>query len=866
MRKSSLRLLFDGAAHEGAIRLLSDRLDFQTLQEGQTVTVNLARVMSFKDPFYGKVDLTKQKFQKMIKNFSDNVYGQKVFIDVAHTPSDGAAAEIKRMYLDGLKFMADAAFTPFGVKAVTDRGFRYLSIDFTEEYTDPESGKDYGPLLFGAGLTIRPRVKRLDPVTLSQDDDDLPYLLNLKAKKILLSEVNIMFEEFLKQLRKQLSECKLSDNLAGQFITQFETTGKALGDNKEGLEALVEVMTANAKALAETGKGDSETIKLDFSGLKVESGKKLGEDDIRRILAEEEKKRTDANKKLAEDKQAHIDLFKRMLDEAEGLKSLSEDQSKELGEAVDLITAEMSQDQVKQLAEHQIKIGNRMAVSRQLGNMGFAGPQGTVHISLDESNNVKQSQETIDRRLGLLDMSESRRYAKTDGKLQDDNKQFAEKVLALYDRMHAAQLAKEHKMLAAGDGVVSDISVPSLWERTVIRESLYQLMGLQFVNVGVEQFSTSYSIPYSYRDTNAAGRGNTRVYEGGSVPRAGVIQTAETAYNIPQKLSFEVSDELRYLTQGGPLNWDALLENQQNASRIVGEDLEQLIFNELLHAADEYGATAVSNENLELQADDVKNIFVLAHFPVVRPRAVYDLQGNQVGSTSNPITVTYNSVALAEYDGTGTQSPGTYYVLDYNLGEIYLVNQAGAIQVPANATAYTISYNYATNVYNFDTDLGSNTAEVHWDDYLYRYGLRKTIIEDDRYYMANFGVMSGTHMTQVEQAKKFAANSKRPGTDLMTDGNLGRVKDIANFKTSAPGLWMGDQRAIIGERGTTRVRMTKPWTLGELQDQKDANGRFTGKKEAYGDQFVVVHTPTQLKRAYTSINLYSATARVARTA
>ena len=49
-----------------------------------------------------------------------------------------------------------------------------------------------------------------------------------------------------------------------------------------------------------------------------------------------------------------------------------------------------------------------------------------------------------------------------------------------------------------------------------------------------------------------------------------------------------------------------------------------------------------------------------------------------------------------------------------------------------------------------------------------------------------------------------------------------------------------------------------------VENQKDANGRFTGKKEAYGDQFLVMHTPTQLKRAATSMVLYSATLRVAR--
>ena len=119
-------------------------------------------------------------------------------------------------------------------------------------------------------------------------------------------------------------------------------------------------------------------------------------------------------------------------------------------------------------------------------------------------------------------------------------------------------------------------------------------------------------------------------------------------------------------------------------------------------------------------------------------------------------------------------------------------------------------------------------------------------------------------MTSVEQAKKFGANYSRPGTDLQSNGNLGRVKDVSNFKTTAPGLWMGDQRAIIGERGTTRMRMLKPWTMGELENQKDANGRFTGKKEAYGDQFIIMHTPTNLKLSYTSIVVYSSSGRVAR--
>ncbi|MEY2634045.1 MAG: hypothetical protein RIR00_2699, partial [Pseudomonadota bacterium] len=275
--------------------------------------------------------------------------------------------------------------------------------------------------------------------------------------------------------------------------------------------------------------------------------------------------------------------------------------------------------------------------------------------------------------------------------------------------------------------------------------------------------------------------------------------------------------------------------------------------------------TAVSNESLT-GVNGTNKVFVLAQFPVARPRRIYDLQGNQVGSTINPVTVTYNSVARSEYDGTNTQAAGTYYVMNYNLGEIYLVSELGVIVTPPNATPFTVSYSYTTNVAKWDTDLGSLTVGAKYNDFLYRLGLRKSVIEDQRYYMANFGLMSGTAMTQVEQASAFEANSKRSGTDLMADGNLGRVKDVPFFKTSAPGLSMGDVRVLLGERAQTRLRIAKPWSMGELQDQKNANGRFTGKKEAYGDQFVFLHTPTQLKAATTSLVLYSATGRVNRTA
>lgn len=870
MRTAARRLKFE-SSREDAIHLLTGRL---ALADGETrSTETILRVVRFEDDFYGEVNISRELLTSMVRNFESRVFGQDVAIDVSHMSHLGAAGFLRSLFMDGDRLRGEIEWTPFGLESVRERGFRYFSADFHENWRHPETGTKHGPVLMGAAITTRPRVKNLDPIQperlhLSYDNDDRGYVASPQFRILLTEEITAMWDKLIKQLAEKLKSLKLAETIVEQIKGQFELALKGVTEEATAniiLGAFVQAGETLSKQLAEAGPTPG-TIRLDFSGMpSVTPG--LSPDELRKQFSQWQLEQEEASRQRAAGLEANVKLFRETVEAADAVKTLSEAARGKLLAASDMITAEMSEDQVKRLAEHQIGIAADMAVAYELSARGWGGPDGSARITVDQDNDIAALQEAVDRRLGLADLPDSRRYANTGGALRDENRVLAEAVLRAFDHDRARQLQAEHRMLAGGDGVVSDVAVPVVWERTVIREALYNLVALQFLDAGTEQFATSYMIPYSYRDTTAAGRDATRKYEGQAISRAGVIQTAETAYNIPQKLAFEVSDELRYLTSARQLNWEAVAENQRNATRIIGEDLDRIGFNEVLQAADEFGAAAVSDENLELQADDSKNIFVLANFPVVRPRAVYDLQGNQVGSTVNPIVVTYNSVVRAEWDGTGTQAAGIYYVLDYNLGEIRLVDEAGVIQVPANATAYTISYSHAAaNSYAFDTDIGSAAIDAHWDTFLYRYGLRKSVIEDQRFHMANYGLMTGTVMTMIEQAKQFGANAKRAGTDLAADGNLGRIKDVPNFKTSAPGLWMGDQRVILAERGITRLRVTKPWMLGELENQKDANGRFTGKKEAYGDQFLVMHTPTQLKRAATSIVLYSATARVARVA
>lgn len=856
MNKSRHILLSE--ASSGTVRFLSGI--HVTLDEGKTQSwVTVTRTGKFRDPRYGEFEISRTMLSAMVKNFDDRVYGQDIFYDVSHDPKHGAAGKVIKLKVEGDRLRALVDWTPYGIDAIKNKGYAYSSIEYHDNYEDNESGKQYGPVMMGAGLVVRPCIKRLDPIQLSEaSGGDVPTLMHPELQSTLLQEIHAMWEKLIKQLAEKLGSMKLAEAVVASLT---DAARKALAGVTEepAAIALIASFEDAGKKLAEA-IGD-KVVQLSIAAPTMPAGVTAA--DVKRLMEEETQRQVSAAKKLSEDRAANIKLLSDTINAATGLDDSTK---KELAESVsDLITPEMNADQVKRLAENQIAMGNKVAAAKQLSAMGFNRPAGNVHITVDSSNEVKSLQEHADRRLGFAGMADSERFARTGGQLQTRNKKLAEQVLALYDAQHGAQLHREHKMLSAGDGVASDIAVPATFERAVIREAVYGLIGLQFVDVGTATFANTIEIPYSYRDTSAAGINSTRVYEGGIIQRAGMIQTFEEARPLPQKLSFSVSDELRYLTSAGAINWDSVAESAKNAVRIIGEDTERLIFNEVLQASDQYLSADIANESVAT-ADGTKTIFVLAHFPVLHPKKLYNIAGQQVGSTLYPVVIKSNNVAIAEYNGTDTQPAGLYYWMDFNLGEIHFVDQTGAPSAPtATHAIVATSYTYATNVFRFDTDLGTDTVKVKWDDFLYRYGLRKNVIDSDRYYTPNFGLMSGTVRTQIEQAGSFVESLARNGTNLDSQGNLGMIKDVPNYKTTAPGLYMGDQRIVIGERGQTRFRMMKPWTMGQLQDQRDpTTGLFTGKKDAYGDQFIVLHTPTQLKGACTSIVLYSATARVNR--
>lgn len=851
----------DGTGAPDLVRFLSGEL---SLAEGERVKwVTVTRMGEFSDPRYGKFSITRPMLEQMVRNFDARVLGQDIFLDVAHKPSDGAAAKVLRLAIEGQRLRALVEFTDFGVEAVSKRGFSYLSAEYHENWRDNEKGDAHGCVLLGAGLTTRPVIKHLEPVQLSELDPDNEAKLAVSPHILKTLESDTM-NEHLKKLRERLIKLGLAEIHVNALVEAAKKQMEPHAADETYCLSVVESFAAAGQSTAD------QIRQLSASGaqpgtisLQIAAPAAVPADTISAAV---QKALSERDQAAQADQAALAGKVKLLSDTVNAATTLSEDEKTELlAQLQPLVTKSLSDDQVKALAEMMLNQANRASAAFQLATLGY---QGNVRIAVDGSNEVKKLQSEFDRRLGFDRLPNEQRYERTGGVLLQANKDFAERCLAEYDRLNGHVLVQEAKMLAAGNGGITDIAVPAAFERTVLRESLYQMVGLNFVNVGTYPMAPVAQIPYSYRDTSAAGTAALRTYERQGIQRAGLIQTFDEARPIPQKLAFNISDEMRYLLSGAPIDFEPVAENTRNLIRIIGEDTDRVVQNEVVRAADE-AQVGVLNDTLTAQVNGTNRIFVCSQFPIVRPRRVFDLKGVQQGATLNPLTVTLNGTQRQEYVQGVTLAAGLYYVMDYNLGELRFVNEAGVLQTPTNGWALTVAGSFTQNVAKFNIDVGAapDTVNDVYDRGLTLVGGRKVVIENDRYYTANMLLMSGAVDNAFGQAKTFTANSSRPGTGMNSDGSVATIKGIPAFNTRAPGLDTGDTRIVIGERGNTRFRMMKPFSMREqMQQARDSNGLFTGAQENFGDQFIVCHTPTMRRNATTSLVLYSASGRVARAA
>ena len=288
--------------------------------------VQLLRTGKFSSFFYGEFEITPKVLQTLKKNFDAKVTGGDLMLDYSHNAHDVAAAWIKDVTLknNDNELWLSVEWTPKGKQKVMDKEFRYLSAEYDEKYKDNENKKEYGHVLLGGGLTNRPFIKGMKPVTKLSEAKRMEKQIKelteknvaLEDEKKLLSEQVVSLTEENKTLSEkvesQAEEIKtLHDEKIMKekedFYNKMLSEKKVLPAQKEAIMAL---SIEQAKALFENAK--ELDINTDEKGDgKASEKKELSEDDLNKAaikLSEEENisVREAMNQLLSKDEYKHL--------------------------------------------------------------------------------------------------------------------------------------------------------------------------------------------------------------------------------------------------------------------------------------------------------------------------------------------------------------------------------------------------------------------------------------------------------------------------------------------------------------------------------------------------------------------------------
>lgn len=300
---------------------LSDNLDIA--QDKIPDRVQVIRCGKFSTPQNGDFEITPEMLLSFKKNFELNVRGIDLAIDYAHKSEDEAAAWFKTIELsdDGQELWCQVEWTPGGRRALADRKFRYLSADFTFNFINNETKQQYGPTLFGAGLTNRPVIKGMEPVvqlnerTDSMDPKD-QKIAELEAKvadlqkaasahpaapaaKMVPGQEPDGDEQAMADLKKKLADAEakcneyaekekkmMADAVMSEKKTSFDkmlSEGKCVEAQREAFmkDDMKKFVELQAKLnLSEKGHGGAGLVVDDKSATSqiIEKAKKLSED------------------------------------------------------------------------------------------------------------------------------------------------------------------------------------------------------------------------------------------------------------------------------------------------------------------------------------------------------------------------------------------------------------------------------------------------------------------------------------------------------------------------------------------------------------------------------------------------------------
>ena len=142
----------------GPARLFTDA---PTLASAPDWIPYLPKPGSYQHPQWGKIAITKARNQRFVENFRRQVYQDRLPLDAEHeTKLSGALGWIAEMRMneDG-SVDARVEWTDRGRTLLGERRFRYVSPEWYDLWTAPDTGERHSDVAIGGALTTRPFFK-----------------------------------------------------------------------------------------------------------------------------------------------------------------------------------------------------------------------------------------------------------------------------------------------------------------------------------------------------------------------------------------------------------------------------------------------------------------------------------------------------------------------------------------------------------------------------------------------------------------------------------------------------------------------------------------------------------------------------------
>jgi len=229
---------------------LSEQFEVEQ-SETELKKLHLLKTCSLKDR---GVEITTATLESLKKNFEANVRGQDISIDYTHDNDGGekpAGAWIKSLEIEGDNLFAMVELTPIAQEMIKNKEYKYLSVEIDPLYCDND-GKMHSNVLLGGTFTNRPAVKGLDPIKLSENNNQNEIEMKLSQEEINSIEAVKAFNIEIKDFHKCFAEIKSENEILVAAKAELEQ-GKIALEAKitESETKAKEAITALAKIEAD---------------------------------------------------------------------------------------------------------------------------------------------------------------------------------------------------------------------------------------------------------------------------------------------------------------------------------------------------------------------------------------------------------------------------------------------------------------------------------------------------------------------------------------------------------------------------------------------------------------------------------------